>query len=164
MLRVAIVIVTLFFQKPAIAQVRPDFMESYFGQTRFEVKDKLSRFVQAFQYEGYIDETDSTIVLTTSQRGYKWKIVTLFNFGKNDSCQSITYGRCDKFKESVFDKTFKNNKKLTRVSDTTYVTDYSIGELYEIVRNDTCLVYRVRKHGLSKETFEALVQSAKNGG
>jgi hypothetical protein len=164
MLRIAIVIIPLFIFKHAIAQVRPDFTESYFGKSRFEVKDKITRFVQAFQYEGYIDETDSTIVLTTSQRGFKWKIVTLFNFGKNDSCETITYGRCDKFKESVFDNTFKNNMKLTRVSDTAYVTVYSIGELYEIVRNDTCLVYRVRKHGLSKEAYEALVQAAKNGG
>lgn len=49
---------------------------------------------------------------------------------------------------------------MSKISDTAYVNDYSIGELYEIIRNDTCLVYRVRKHGWSKEEYDALVQAA----
>ena len=162
MLRVVIVIITLFIFKPVVGQYRPDFMESCLGNSRYEVKDKITRFVQAFQYEGYIDETDSAIVLTTSQRGYAWRIVTSYNFGKSESCETITYGRCDKYKEWSFNKWFKDNKKLIQLNDTTYVAGYSIGELYEVLRNDTCLVFRVKKHNLTIEAYEALVQAAKN--
>lgn len=140
------------------AQRKQPFFMQYFDGSRIETKQKLGQYLLFFGYTGGFSETDSTVDIEVSQADADWKLSSSFYFGKSDSCKSITHTRCDKYVAGGLDRLLGNKKAWRRINDRMYVARNLKGELIEVLRNDSCFVYRISQVSLTPRQVRTLAR------